>query len=127
MGYESKLYVVEKTGCIDDFNGKQKRYARVIAMFDMCRIDFLSDMLREAPETDCYIYADDGDTPILEDCYGRSLTEVSVDEIVNFLGAAVIEGETYRRIYPTLSFLKTISDQQRSGAWKNIVVLHYGH
>ena len=127
MGYESKLYVVEKTGCIDDFNGKSKRYARVIAMFDMCRIDFLSEALREAPETDCYVYADDGNTPILKDCYDKPLTEVSIDEAVDILYASSVEGETYRRIYPVLSCLKTFSDQQKNGVWKNLVVLHYGY
>lgn len=124
MGYESKLYIVEKTNVFDD----EKRYAHVIAMFDMCRFEFLSDVLRNCPETDCYFYADDGDTRVLEDHYGRPLTEASIDEVITILELSVFKGENYRHIFPVMAFLKNMYDQQKNGVWKsNVVVLHYGY
>ena len=124
MGYESKLYVVEKTNVIDN----EKRYACVIAMFDMSKFEFLSDIMRDCPETDCYFYADDGNTRVLDDCYGRPLTEASIDEVVTILELSVFNGENYRRIFPVMAFLKNMFDQQKNGIWKNnIAVLHYGY
>lgn len=123
MGYESKLYVVEKYDSIRD----EKRFANVIAMFDMCKFYPLSDVLRSQPETDCYFYADDGDTQVLEDLYGKPLTEASVDKVVEILEAEISNGNDYRRIGPVLGFLRVVSKQQKNGVWKNVTVLHYGH
>lgn len=72
MGYESKLYIVEKSKCINKFGEK---WGDVIAMFDMCKYYNLSDVLRHKPETDCYIIADDGNTEITRDRYGDKMTE----------------------------------------------------
>ena len=48
-------------------------------------------------------------------------------EYSNVLEEAVDSGENYRRIFPLLSALKTIHEQQMDGRWKEIVVLHYGY
>lgn len=124
MGYESKLYIVEKN---KPFFDGDKPYAEVISMFDMCVCPCLSDVLRDKPNTDCYFYADDDDTKILEDRYGKPLTETTADVVIGLLESAVADGEDYRRIFPLLSALKTIDEQQKGGRWNNIVVLHYGY
>lgn len=124
MGYESKLYIVEK-GHIKDDDGRV--YAQVVAMFDMCKCYFLSDILTKEPKTDCYFYADDGNTKILEDKYGDALTETSVDTVINILEEAIEIGEEYRRIFPLLSMLKTFKEQESNHEWNNLSVLHYGY
>ena len=124
MGYESKLYIVEK-GYPNREGGK--RYASIIGMLDMCKFYDLAAFMCSAPETDCYIYADDGNTQILEDRYGAPLTEASVKDVINVLAKALKSGNDYRRIKPALMFLKCIQYQIEHGMWREVVVLHFGH
>lgn len=124
MGYESKIYIVEKRSKLPS---EPKTYAQVIAMFDMCKCYFLSDIFRHKPETDCYFYSDDGNTQVLEDMYGDPLRETTPKVVIDVLEKAVSNGEDYRRIFPLLSALKTIDEQQTNGIWSNIAVLHYGY
>ena len=123
MGYESKLYIAEKANWQNE-NGKT--YARVIAMFDLCKFYPLSTVLRSEQKTNCYFYTDD-DKEVLEDKYGEALTETKVETVIDILEKVVNNGETYRRIFPLLSMLKTIDKQQKDGKWGEIVVLHYGY
>ena len=122
MGYESKLYIAEKTSLKDDDG---KKYARVIAMFDMCKIGNLVNIFED--KTDCYFYADDGNTKILEDKYGDAIREATIEDVVYVLEEAVDSGEDYRRIFPLLSTLQTFYEQQKNGIWDDLIVLHYGY
>ena len=122
MGYESKIYIVEKTNLVEE-NGM--KYARVLAMFDVSKFYELSDWFRNKPATKHYIYADDGDTQIIEDCYGDTLKEASVEEVIEKLERIVENGEDYKRIFPLLAALKVFEEQ--SIHWGNIAVLHYGY
>lgn len=122
MGYESKIYIGEKSS-IKDNDGMT--YVQVIAMFDMCKMGNLINVFDR--KTDCYFYADDGNTKVLEDKYGDALTEADIEDFIYVLEEAVDSGEDYRRIFPLLSTLQTIYEQQKDGRWKNIVLLHYGY
>ena len=122
MGYESKIYIAERGSSKDDDG---RTYARVIAMFNMCKIGSIVNVFKS--KTDCYFYADDGDTKVLEDQNGEALTEATIEDVVCALEEAVKNGEEYRRIFPLLSTLKTIHEQQMSGEWGEIVIIHYGY
>lgn len=122
MGYESKIYIGEKSS-LKDNDGMT--YVQVIAMFDMCKMGNLINVFDR--KTDCYFYADDGNTKVLEDKYGDALTEAEIEDFIYVLEEAVDSGENYRRIFPLLSTLQTIYEQQKDGRWKNIVLLHYGY
>lgn len=122
MGYESKIYIGEKSSFKDNDG---MTYVQVIAMFDMCRMGNLIDVFDR--KTDCYFYADDGNTKVVEDKYGNALTEAPIEDFIYVLEEAIDSGENYRRIFPLLSTLQTIYEQQRDGRWKNIVLLHYGY
>lgn len=122
MGYESKIYIGKKSG-IKDNDGMT--YVEIIAMFDMCKMGNLINVFDR--KTDCYFYADDGNTKVLEDSYGDALTEAEIEDFIYVLEEAVSSGEDYRRIFPLLSTLQTIYEQQKDGTWKNIVLLHYGY
>ncbi len=124
MGYESKIYIAEK-GCFNNKNGKT--YASIIAMFDMGKFYPLSDVLRYKPETNCYFYADDHNTEVLEDRYGRPLTETTIADVIRILEKIVADEYDYRRIFPLFSTLQTIEKQQKDGLWGEIVVMHYGY
>ena len=122
MGYESKIYIGEKSSMKDNDG---MTYVQVIAMFDMCKMGNLINVFDR--KTDCYFYADDGNTKVLEDKYGDALTEAEIEDFIYVLEEAVDSGENYRRIFPLLSTLQTIYEQQKDGRWKNIVLLHYGY
>lgn len=122
MGYESKIYIGEKSS-LKDNDGMT--YVQVITMFDMCKMGNLINVFDR--KTDCYFYADDGNTKVLEDKYGDALTEAEIEDFIYVLEEAVDSGENYRRIFPLLSTLQTIYEQQKDGRWKNIVLLHYGY
>jgi len=122
MGYESKYYIVKKSkDGVLDYDGKF--YAQNIAMFDMCKFPELSNFFKK--ETDCYIYSDDGNTPILKDRYDDSLKELSIKEALTALLQAEEGNEQYRRIAPFKSLLTALNKD--SNKWENLYVLHYGY
>lgn len=124
MGYESKIYIVEKSKNTNKFGEK---WADVIAMFDLCKYYNLSNVLRHKRKTDCYIIADDGDTEITADRYGDRLTESDLETVINIMERDIAHGEGYRRIFPILSMLKVFEEQKNAGIWNDLVVLHYGY
>ena len=122
MGYESKLYIVDKSS-LEDANGM--KYAQVVATFDMCVCPTIN-VLQDNPETDCYFY--EKNERVLEDRYGKLLTEATIEEVINLLETDVNDGENYRRLFPLLSALKTFKEQKDKGIWDDdLVILHYGY
>ena len=122
MGYESKLYVVEKAS---KFPNEEMRYCQVIAMLDLCKFYPISSVRNHYPITECYFYADDGNTQVLEDRYGDPLREMPIEDVIRILEDVLDEGDDYRRIYPALATLKALKRQ--SHQWRELVVLHYGY
>lgn len=126
MGYESKLYIVEKSpSCAivrKDFPDPMY-WGEVIAVFDLCKLpDSVSRKLRNYPNTNCYIYADDGNTRITEDCYGDPLAEIPVPDAIQILKEGASH-DNYRRYAPCIQLLEGFDLKQ----WRGLVVLHYGH
>jgi hypothetical protein len=119
MGYESKIYVVEKSR--HSWRDDGMVYGSVVAMVDMCKCYPLSDYLRRSPATNCYIYADDGDTEITEDRYGQALTETSIADTIEHLEKVMVS-DYYWRYDLLLSVLKEVNEYDG-----RIVVLHYGY
>lgn len=123
MGYESRIYVVRKTKTVyasDD----GKHYANVVAMFDMSKCYPLSDVLRHKPDTDCYIYADDGNTKIVEDCYGKPLTEATIGEVVKLLEEVM----KYHRYWMYNLLYASLKECEKFNSPINpLVVLHFGY
>lgn len=121
MGYESRIYVVQK-GAIKNSDGMS--WAEDIAMFDLCKMgsDFYNSV-HKYPKTDCYIYSDDGNTKILEDVYGDPLIEIPLADLITILEKIKEGGNTYRRIDPILSLLKGFDFD----VWGELTCLHYGH
>lgn len=119
MGYESRIYVVNKSKYPIVIDGR--KYAETIASFDACVYPNLSSAFEK--KTDCYIIADDGNTIVSKDKYGDELTEAPLSDVIRFLEDEVQRGETYRRIKPLLGLLKGFDMEQ----WDNLVCLHYGY
>ncbi len=120
MGYESRLYIVNK---FEKLEHETMTYAEKVAMFELCKVYSVSSQLDKYPKTNAYIYSDDGDTQIIEDKYGESLREIPIDDMISILENAM-EKESYRRYAPCLAMLKGFNKED----WgDNLVVLHYGH
>jgi len=118
MGYDSRIYIVDKK---DKMVKEEKRYAEVVAVFNMCKFNAFGGIFKT--ETDCYIYADDGNTQIMEDRYGETLKETSISEVIAYLEEYQECQEYYRRVAPLLGLLKSFNLTE----WKDLVVLHYGY
>lgn len=122
MGYESRLYVVEKSKSqISPESGL--RWAKKIAVFDLCKVPAVSDKMRAHKSTDSFIYADDGNTEIVQDDYGEALKEVPLADAIKILEYAEQTEDYYWRYRPCIAFLKALQDC----APCEIVVLHYGY
>lgn len=120
MGYESRLYVVNKT---TSRNFKDTHfYAEQIASFDLSKTGEY-EAFHRYPATDCYIYADDGNTEILEDKYGEKLIEIPLPDAIKILEDLADQYPGYRRWSPCIALLKGFDLTQ----WNNLVVLHYGY
>ena len=122
MGYESRIYVVDKK---DHFLDEEKCWGEIIAMFNMCNYSPVADFMREQPATDCYIFADDGITHILEDRYDKPLTEASLSDVITILEKELKNGDEYRRTRPLLDMLRSLNDEAHK--FKNLRLLHYGY
>ena len=120
MGYESRIYIVRKTAIKNESN---MLWGEVLAVFDLSKCYPLSDVLRNKPKTNCFIYADDGNTEIIYDRYGRPLTEAMVDDTIQVLKKIVAKGDFYWRYRPLLGALEPLAEAN----YDDIVVLHYGY
>ena len=123
MAYESRIYIVRKTNSYDA--EIKKVWAEEIAKFNMCKYSALADFMKSKPATDCYIFADVGETPIIEDEYGKPLTEASVTDVIAVLENDIANGKDYRRIFPLFATLKALDEHKLQ--WQNLAVLHYGY
>lgn len=123
MGYESKFYIVNKTTQKSIIDG-DRYWAEVIAMFDLCKVYAVSDIIRNNYKaTDAYIYSDDGNTEIVEDNYGSPMIEVPIDDMIQIMEKVITSEDYYRRYNPFLQMLKGFNKSD----WGNLVVLHYGY
>lgn len=132
MGYESRIYVV-RTDARFNWNGKP--YGSKIAIFDLCNMGSekyngvkFTELFDK--ENDCSIYADDGDTEIIEDNYGDKLSYTTdVNKVISWLEASEAD-DSYRRAELFLNFLKTLNQQIKLGKWdvfNNIRLVHFGY
>lgn len=122
MGYESKIYIVEKSTIGRDINGKRMWLGDVVASFRLGKTPIYQEIHDKFSPTDTYFYADDGNTEIIEDCYGKPLTEIPIPDLIDILECAESK-EHYRRYAPLIGMLQGFDLTQ----WKNLVALHYGY
>lgn len=125
MGYESTLYIVRKGDrSVYGVGPDEKVYAQVYAKYEMCKFPEFRERNIFNKTTDCYIYADDGNTQIVEDMYGASLTEAPIEKVIDCLEEYERVNDYYCRVAPLLALLKAYVD---NGMSNNLVVLHFGH
>lgn len=120
MGYETRLFVVQKHPLgLEREDGR--KYGEVVAMFDLCKVPLVHSKFRTYPETDSYIYAYNCDGDCIDN-YGEVLKEIPITDAIEILEDAASK-EDYRRFAPCISMLKGFNLKQ----WGNLVVLHFGY
>ena len=126
MGYESRIFVVEKSEDFIDSETNMK-HASLIAMYNMSGIDYkLWDFINNnSVITDCSFW-NGFDTTITKDKYGKPLREIPLHKMVKGLEEVVAE-EDYRRYPPLLALLKSFDERNMSDWCGDLVVLHYGY
>lgn len=115
MGYESRVYIVEEN--------KEVNYAEIIARFDCSEMKTnFRELFKKAFESK--MYAEDGNSLIKEDNYGKSLTTANFPTVIAWLEKEV-EKDDYRRLKPLLSLLKGFDLTQ----WQDgeMQIVHYGY
>lgn len=122
MGYESRLYIVNKSSIKDP--SINMVFGEIIAMFNLSKVNSIASKFSRYPDTDTYIYADDGNTRILVDAYDERLKEIPVDDAIKIIEKAAEEDHwSYRRWKPVLGLLKGFNKKE----WSDLAVLHYGY
>lgn len=122
MGYESRLYVVNKTYC-QGIRENEIYYAEVIAQFNLSKVPMIVERIRKYDPTDVYIYKDNGNDVITEDDYGDPLIEIPIEDMIEIIEKVITSDDHYRRYAPCLQLLKGFFKWE----WSNLVVLHYGY
>lgn len=81
MGYESRIYIVDRYGDIYDPE-TDKYWANVVCEFRLGKVSReMERWLRRQIPTKLFIYADDGNTKLIEDCCREPLKELDMDEL----------------------------------------------
>lgn len=128
MGYEHRIYIVDKTNVKDPF--EDKYYGNTLAIFNLGK--FHEFKIFTEP-TDCYVYADDNNTKILKDEYNKPLLELSLAETSTLTKEFIKTFDfdlTSSRFIPFIPFIAALDsfiEQQRAGKYHNLVCLHYGY
>lgn len=135
MGYESKLYFVQKYPNSHRDPEVNRFWCEKIVEVNMCKIGGMPSCFRKP--TDCYLFADDGNTMITEDQYGEPLYECSIPALYTWvLNAMKNDPDGYRR-YDVLKkvcegFIDIVDTPfgvryYVKPKWHYAMVLHFGY
>ena len=114
MGYDSRLYIVER------FEYCEKAHAVEIAQFDMCVMGY-DRGFHELFDTEIdYEICDYGEYT-MTDYYGVVCKWAHVGTVIEWLSKEVRHND-YRRLKPLLGFLEGIDESQ----WGELQVVHFG-
>lgn len=109
MGYEVRMYVGRVSQNLT--RDEQRRWFNTWAMIDVCNPGYDSETYKLSADRDIgdpiYIYGTDGNTEIVEDCYGKQLKAIPLDEVLAALEAD--NGSTrYRRFAIAVDLLRSL-------------------
>lgn len=124
MGYEQKFYIVVDHPTMKGLGEcKDRTWAEVIAMYDYSKDnDFAGFIDRNGVDTDCYIYADDGNTEVYEDSCGEIMKEIEILDILQYLKN---KNTDYRRHAPFVALLESFYNNK--DRFPGLKILRYGH
>ena len=137
MGYESRIYVVEKNENYKPYVDKDYYYGSVVAMFDLCGMASSGQFLRlvdASRPTDTAIHVDG--KLVVNDPYGEPLKEMTIVDVISSLEDEAATSD-YRRLGPVIGLLRGFNEAQWQWTYKDehgnmkskpsLCVLHYGY
>jgi hypothetical protein len=120
MGYESRIYVIDKCEH-ESLKHGDKFWGEIVGSFDLSRVHGqVLDAISKYPKSNCYIFAE-GDERTT-DMYGDEFTEIPLEDMIEILEDAEV-ADHYRRYLPCIGMLKGF----RKKDWGNLVVIHFGY
>jgi hypothetical protein len=132
MGYESKLYIIDKrTKDYKDLDSG-KAYARTIASYDLEKCPGIEEPFQN--ESECYICLDngedDGERRVYTDKYHAPLREASFEEVLETINKLCnrggVTGAQYRQIlFPLATLLRSL--RRNKNKYDELAVIHYGY
>lgn len=133
MGYESKVFIVNRTEYQNDALGKRIVYGEKIAEFDLCKMggeqyapEFYNAFRDEVDFSlwlpACDEHGNEIVAEVNEDCYGEHIKGADIDELIDAL-KAVEQREHYRRIPPLIGMLEGFKKDE----WDELIAVHYGY
>lgn len=131
MGYESRIFIVERS------EHKTWVYGSEIARFDLCKMGYymfdgksFRDLFKKEIDFDLDINVEDKDHYDPEDyrtdAYGEHCKYTDIETLIYWLEIYTKE-ENYRRAELFLNFLYTLKEQIKKGMWGEICIVHYGY
>lgn len=109
MGYESKLYIVNK----------RNTYAEIIAEFNLCKMgSAFAKCFTDEIDFKMFINGEYTNT----DMYGDICRAASVPDVIATL-EKIQEDVQYRQLAPCIGLLKGFRPEE----WKQLLVVHYGY
>ena len=120
MGYESRLYIVDKSDLASTKNGKLMVWCDIIAQFNLSRVPKIYEKVSAYKDTNGYFYYNNKE--VTEDMYGKPLKEIPIGDMISIISEAM-KNDCFRRYKPCLNLLKGFNPSE----WENLVVLHYGY
>ena len=132
MGYESKVFIVERHYFPKRENFPEWISASVIAEFDLSKMGYDNEEFFDAfkREIDYTIYMpvcdNDGNetiAPVDEDCYGKHMKYATLPELISALKICE-KRDHYRRLPPLIAMLKAFNANEWDG---ELQAVHYGY
>ena len=139
MGYESKVYIVERHEHNKTVGGEPIDppiiNSIVLASYDLCKMggmDFAPEFYNAfKKEIDYKLwlpsfddYGNETTADVDEDCYGEHMKSANIDELIEALKVCE-QRDHYRRIPPLVAMLEAFAAEKDE--WNELQVVHYGY
>lgn len=131
MGYESKLFVVNRIHFSERDGMPEWICAQEIASYDLSKMGYDAKEFFAAFKTEIDyklwmpVCDDHGNETIGEtdiDCYGEHMKGATLEDLIPAL-EAVEQRDRYRRLPPLIAMLKAFDPSE----WDDLQVVHYGY
>ena len=128
MGYESKIYIVNRHEW-ELIDGLKMVSGDNIMEIDLAKIGYQGYYNKTFPqlftnEIDFDLWINNEKTRT--DCYDEHCKYGDIDEIIKWV-EKMVDDTHYRRAELFLNILKYIKTQQENGVWENVKIVHYGY
>lgn len=139
MGYESKIFVVDRLAISKNIKGEPINppivSALIVASYDLCDMggekwaaEFYAAFKKEIDYTLYVPSVDDEGKEVVEgrntDMYGDHMKAATLDDLIRALTICE-RREHYRRIPPLIALLSALSADKEE--WGELQAVHYGH